>query len=112
MTQYKAAQDSKGNPIMVEMTPEEIAQQQADSIASRNWHNNSKPIRVILSFECLKTLNVKKEFNESIYNIYEYFKSTAIEKYEVSNDLYIYLSEIYPEHQELLESNGAIVENL
>lgn len=111
-TQYKAAQNSKGDPIMIEMTADEIAQQQADYIANRNWHNTGKPIRVILSFECLRTLNVKKEFDESIYSIYEYFKSTDIERYEGSNDLYIYLSEIYPVHQALLEANGANIETL
>ena len=45
----KATQDSNGNPIIVDMTDDEIAAQQSSYLANRNWHNNSKPIRVILS---------------------------------------------------------------
>lgn len=138
----KGIQNEKGEPIVVDMTPDEIAEMQKlneveqqtenqmskksfeevdmtiEDIAKQQtdylstWHNPSKPIRVILSLDCLRLLNVKKEFIEAINQVYTYFKSTELEKHEVGDDLYIYLSEIYPEHKALLEANGANIETL
>ena len=103
----KASQDSKGNPIMVEMTPEELAAMQQPV---SDWHK-AKQFRIILNLECLRILNLKKEFNDEVNQLYTYFKSTELDKVEVNDSLFIYVDQIYHEHRALIEQNGGVIES-
>lgn len=80
-----------------------------EEISHTEWHK-SKQFRIILNLECLRILNLKKEFNDDINQLYAYFKSTELEKIEVNDSLIIYVDEIYPKHRMLIEQNLGIIE--
>ena len=100
----KVTQDKSGKFIYTEVVDETI------ELIPTDWHNPNKHIRAILNLECLRLLNIKKEFNEPINQLYNYFKINDLQKVEFNNSLYIYLDELYPEHRVLIEKNGGVVE--
>ena len=81
-----------------------------EEISHTEWHRN-KQYRVILNEDCLRTLNLKKEFNDLIAQLYAHFKSTKLEKVEVNDSLIIYVDSFQDDHDKLLQQNGAIIES-
>jgi hypothetical protein len=100
----EVTQDKNGDFIYTEVADEMI------ELIPTDWHNSNKNIRVVLNLECLRSLNIKKEFNEPINQLYTYFKNNDLQKVEFNDSLYIYLDELYPEHRVLIEQNGGVIE--
>lgn len=97
----------------IPLTDNELAAMQPQPI---DWHYAECPIRITFSDET-KTdwLNKYKE-NEVlgtyplIATLLEYVKQMSTKRIAVNGETHIYLEEIYPEHREIIEANGAIVE--
>jgi len=103
----KISQDKNGNPIVVELTPSEIAdieaQRLADYIAS--WKHKDRPVRVLLSdANYLALLIDYPEFAMIRFN-----EQTPVEVQQDGN--YLYLQYINDEDRQLFEYFGAIIEN-
>jgi hypothetical protein len=68
------------------------------------WHIEQCTIRVYM--DSMKYNKMIREVN----GLFEYFKSVGIPFVEYDNGGFLYLTEIYPEHEQLLNQYGAKIE--
>lgn len=69
------------------------------------WHIEQCAIRVYMD-----SIKYNKMIRE-VDGLYEYFKSVGIPFVEYDNGGFLYLNEIFPQHEELLNSYGATIEH-
>lgn len=96
----------------------DLTQQEIDAINALNKSDWSKPypIRVTITHEIESDWAIKMQ-RHATFNTYPdiaaimgYVKSIPIDQVEHNGAIHIYLSELYPEHKDILEKHGAIVE--
>jgi len=81
-----------------------------------DWHVSERPIRLVLTDEVktrLLTLRQEHEFlgnYPEIAALLDYVKSLTVPTVDDGINLYIYLEEVYPEHEYILNKYGATVE--
>ncbi len=87
-----------------------------ESIVYPNWHVSERPIRLVLTDEVKTRLLTLRQEHEYLGNypeiagILEYVKNLTAPTADDGINLYIYLTEIYPEHEYILNKYGATVE--
>lgn len=80
------------------------------------WDNESRDIRVIVSDDTLKKwMDIASKDTlmgraTEVTQLLEYHKMNRINVVERDGVNYLYLEEIYPEHQYILENNGGIID--
>lgn len=80
------------------------------------WDNESRDIRVIVSDDTLKKwMDIASKDTlmgrvTEVTQLLEYYKMNRINVVERDGVNYLYLEEIYPEHQYILENNGGIID--
>ena len=90
-------------------TAEELA------LSSPIWHNADKPIQVVISESIKRDLLLLKQEHDILGNhhdvaaLLEYVKNISALSVNDEGNLYIYLSEIFPEHKAFLESFGILI---
>lgn len=76
------------------------------------WHNADKTIQVIIPEKVKRDLLILKQEHDILGNhpdvsmLLEYVKNISALSVNENGNLYIYLSEIFPEHKAFLESFG------
>jgi hypothetical protein len=79
------------------------------------WHDETKPIQLIISDELKKEWILKNQENEFLGNYPEIaqllssVKSINCPKVQEKGNLYLYLNEIYPDHEAILKSFSVII---
>lgn len=80
------------------------------------WDNENRDIRVIVSDDTLKKwMDIASKDTlmgrvTEVTQLLEYYKMNRINVVERDGVNYLYLEEIYPEHQYILENNGGIID--
>lgn len=101
-----------------EVTPEELAAMQEQRV----WHIQERPLRIVLTQDVWKDWLFKKREHEDMYEL------TGVELYPElvavigiinylrdyvvvsEGNIYIYLEEIYPEHEFIIKNYMGIIE--
>ena len=92
--------------MLVEVDAEPVLEQ---------WHHNT-PIRVAIPIEVKKDWLLKRQEHEYLGNypeiaaLLDYVKSLTVPTVDDGINLYIYLEEVYPEHEYILNKYGVTVE--
>lgn len=82
-----------------------------------NWHDSTKNLRVIISDSVLNSwisIAAKDELmnrQTEVTMLLAYYKANSLTVIEESNLNYLYLDEIFPEHEAILKNNGGIIES-
>jgi len=80
-----------------------------------SWHHDT-PLRVIIPVDTKKDWLLKRQEHEFLGNhpeiaaLLDYVKSLTVPTVDDGINLYIYLEEVYPEHEYILNKYGATVE--
>jgi hypothetical protein len=83
-----------------------------EEIADMKWHNVDKPVQVIIPEMVKRELLILNQEHEILGNHPEvamllgYVKTISASSVNEDGNLYIYLSEIFPEHKAFLQSFG------
>lgn len=113
--QYIGYQDKSGKPAYREATPAELAAMQINEPII--WHYPELTIRVEISNETKAQWLLKKSEHDILGNypeiagLLEYVKSMSSTTIVSNGALHVYLSEIYPQHQYIIELNGGVIEH-
>ena len=113
MEKHYICYQKDGKPAYREATPEELATMQPAPI---EWHYDDCNYRVTFTDETKKVWLDKYKENELLGNypeigaLLDYVKNMSSKRVAINGTTHIYLEEIYPEHQAIIEANGAVVE--
>lgn len=106
----KAIQDKDGKPIVVDMTEQE--ELELFAFNRPVWHNSDKVIQVIIPEKVKRDLLILNSEHEILGNhpdvamLLDYVKNISTLSVNEAGSLYIYLSELFPQHKAFLESFG------
>lgn len=96
MEHYICNQDENGNPAYREATQEEL---DALNVVQSDWLHDY-PIRIV----------APKELALQYPEIYVWFQLNGLPVEPNGDSVYLYCNEILPEHKEIVERYGAIIE--
>ena len=106
----KAMQGDNGELIYVDLTEQEEAEYSAKNTPI--WHKEDKPIQVIISESIKRDLLMLKSEHDILGNhpdvamLLDYVKNISALSVNEDGNLYIYLSDLFPQHKAFLESFG------
>jgi len=110
--QYIAYQDEKGNPVYKEVMEEELRV----LTNTTNWHDDTRGIRLVLTEEVKARLIMLSRENDILgtqpeaAGLLDYIRTIQAPTHVEGTTTYIYLEELYPEHETVLVKYGVIIE--